>query len=133
MASVVIVVLAGGRELVVRWRHSVTASPSGYKPYNSSKPGPAYRVRVLTTWMCSGENIFNKKNSVGSGSNGFEPGSEISSNQRTKNQTAYLSAWTEPEPEPNFSPVRRFRRFWTCSEPNFGIPNLITLLSMTSA
>jgi hypothetical protein len=39
-----------------------------------------------------------------------------------QNWTTYLGAWTEPEPEPNLGPVRRFRRFWTGSEPNFGIP-----------
>ena len=40
-----------------------------------------------------------------------------------QNRTTYLKARTEPEPEPNLGPVRRFGRFWTGSEPNFGIPN----------
>ena len=40
-----------------------------------------------------------------------------------QNQTTYLRAWTKPEPELNLGPVQRFGRFWTGSEPNFGIPN----------
>jgi hypothetical protein len=45
-----------------------------------------------------------------------------------QNRTTYLKARTEPEPEPNLGPVRRFGRFWTGSEPNFGIPSLLAFV-----